>query len=182
MNKPMQERWIGGISPSYFTPSPHMDTLMSIWPEVPLDAKILELGCNVGRQTYRLQTLGYTNLTRADVNPFALQDGHFPHTSRAVQVDLESPDWGELEGTTWDLIFTVAVLEHLFHTHPLDKIAAMSTGWIAVCEDEEHTLETHTARNYHEEFGKRGWWQVSEKRVPEDRAFVARVFTPCSLT
>jgi 2-polyprenyl-3-methyl-5-hydroxy-6-metoxy-1,4-benzoquinol methylase len=155
-----------------------MTALLSIWPEIPLDTRILELGCNVGRQTYRLQTLGYTNLTRADINPHALRDTHFPHTSRALIVDLEGEDCGELEGEKFDLVFTVAVLEHIYSDRVLDKISSLATGFIAVCEDEEHTLDTHTARNYKEEFGKRGWWQVSEARVPEDRSFRARVFVP----
>lgn len=176
MNKPMQERWIGGLSPSYSTPSLHMDTLLSIWPKVPLDAKILELGCNVGRQSYRLQTMGYTNLTRVDINQIALDDRTFAHTSTPVQVDLESEDWGQLEGTKWDLIFTVAVLEHLYSDRVLDKIASMALRWIAVCEDEVHLLDTHNPRNYQTEFEKRGWKQVHYCQMSEDKSFFARVF------
>lgn len=154
-----------------------METLLSIWPKVPLDASVLELGCNIGRQSYRLQTLGYTDLTRADINPHALKDSSFPHTSTPVVVDLESPDWGGIEIVRWDLIFTVAVLEHLHNDRVLDKIAALAGKWICVCEDEVHTSDTHKARNYQTEFEARGWVQTASRQMKEDQSFWARVFS-----
>jgi len=154
-----------------------MDTLLSIWPTIPLDATILELGCNLGRQTYRLQTLGYTALTRAEINPTALYTQSFRHESTPVEVDLEAEDWGVLDSRQWDVVFTVAVLEHIYSDRVLDKMARIASKWICVCEDEVHESETHHARDYRKEFESRGWVQVSAVRVKEDEAFWARVFS-----
>ncbi len=151
-----------------------MDALLRIWPKIAKDSSILELGSNVGRQAFRLQTEGYTNILRTDLNPLALKAWVFKHTSPAEVVDLEQPTW--LPGRTFDLIFTVAVLEHIYSDKVLDNIATKATKWICVCEDELHTIDTHKARNYQLEFEKRGWIQDKCLQVTPDTAFWARTF------
>jgi|SRR5579863_1984390 len=78
---------------------------------IPLDARILEVGCNMGNQLLILQQLGYSNLYGVDVQSYALEmararvkKGNFLRASA-----FELP----YEDKYFDLVFTSGVLIHI---------------------------------------------------------------------
>jgi pseudaminic acid biosynthesis-associated methylase len=78
---------------------------------VPLDARILEVGCNVGNQLLLLRDMGYTNLSGIDVQRHAVQiaQTRVPGASiiEGSALDIPFPD-GQ-----FDLVFTSGLLIHI---------------------------------------------------------------------
>ena len=79
--------------------------------EIPSDARILEVGCNVGNQLLSLQELGYSNLHGVDIQTYALEIGR----SRAPNVNFVHASSFALpfEDKYFDLVFTAGVLIHI---------------------------------------------------------------------
>lgn len=74
-------------------------------------ASILEVGCNIGNQLSMLQSLGYTNLTGIEIQPYALNIAK----SRIGNVALHQGSALALpfESNSFDLVFTSGVLIHI---------------------------------------------------------------------
>jgi pseudaminic acid biosynthesis-associated methylase len=79
--------------------------------EVPKDARILEVGCNIGNQLVILRNMGYKDLNGIDVQEYALQkarsripNGKF---EQASALGIPFPD------ESFDLVFTSVVLIHI---------------------------------------------------------------------
>jgi len=87
---------------------------------IPADARILEVGCNIGNQLLLLQRLGYFNLYGVDVQEYALEMAR----SRTKQVNLIQASSFALpyEDRYFDLVFTSGVL---IHVSPKDLPAAL---------------------------------------------------------
>ena len=78
---------------------------------IPTDARILEVGCNIGNQLSLLQRLGYGNLYGVDVQDYALDIAR----SRIKKVNLTQASSFSLpyEDKYFDLVFTSGVLIHI---------------------------------------------------------------------
>jgi len=87
---------------------------------IPADARILELGCNIGSQLSLLQRLGYSNLYGVDVQDYALEIAR----SRLNSVIFAQASSFSLpyEDKYFDLVFTSGVLIHI---SPNDLPAAL---------------------------------------------------------
>jgi pseudaminic acid biosynthesis-associated methylase len=87
---------------------------------IPADARILEVGCNIGNQLLLLQRLGYSNLYGVDVQDYALEMAR----SRTKNVNLTQASSFALpyEDKYFDLVFTSGVL---IHVSPKDLAAAL---------------------------------------------------------
>lgn len=90
-------------------------------PGMPLNARILEVGCNVGNQLLCLQTMGFSNLCGIDINSCAIEKAkqrtHGINLLKGSAFDLPFKD------SFFDLIFTSMVLVHI---KPDDLPLAMS--------------------------------------------------------
>jgi pseudaminic acid biosynthesis-associated methylase len=79
--------------------------------EVPLDARILEIGCNVGNQLLLLRRMGYRNLYGIEIQHHALQQ------ARAGLADVHLVEASAFEipyaNGYFDLVFTSGVLIHI---------------------------------------------------------------------
>lgn len=79
--------------------------------EVPKDARILEVGCNVGNQLLALKELGFRDLTGVEIQSYAIEvakkriTGLFIKQASAMDLPFES--------CTFDLVFTSGVLIHV---------------------------------------------------------------------
>jgi len=75
------------------------------------DAKILEVGCNVGTQLGILKSQGFNNLTGIEVQPYAVEKAKslFPDINFLVGSGLNLP----FEDNSFDLVFTSGVLIHI---------------------------------------------------------------------
>ena len=141
---------------------------------------ILELGCGTGRNLHYLHAAGYHNLLGIELSPKYLEAlrEHFPHLSGLV---LQGPIEDILPQlpNTYDLVFSMAVLEHIppeievqvfgsIHTH---------TTWLLTIEDECCDTWNHFPRNYKEVFPKYGFDHIKSWRYPPlGAAFVMRLF------
>lgn len=79
--------------------------------DVPKDARILEVGCNLGNQLVLLQTLGYTNLYGVEVQEYALEAARA--RTHNIQLTLASAFDVPYEDGYFDLVFTAGVLIHI---------------------------------------------------------------------
>jgi pseudaminic acid biosynthesis-associated methylase len=87
---------------------------------IPADARILEVGCNIGNQLLLLQRLGYVNLYGVDIQDYALEMAR----SRTKNVNLTRASSFALpyEDKYFDMVLTSGVL---MHVSPRDLPAAM---------------------------------------------------------
>jgi pseudaminic acid biosynthesis-associated methylase len=84
------------------------------------DARILEVGCNIGNQLLLLQQLGYSNLYGVDVQDYALEIAR--SRTKSVNVTRASSFALPYEDKYFDLVFTSGVL---IHVSPKDLPAAL---------------------------------------------------------
>ena len=87
--------------------------------DLPRDARILEVGCNVGQQLHCLQRMGFTNLYGVELQPSAVEECHrrFPDLNVIVGSGFDLP----FKDAFFDLVFTNGVLIHIAPDH-LPKI------------------------------------------------------------
>jgi putative sugar O-methyltransferase len=105
--------------------------LAAIIADVPTSARVLEIGCNVGRNLAYLHDRGYHNLVGIEINPnaIAMLRQTFPQLGATT---IHEGSAGEHMATfvddEFDLIFTMAVIEHL---HP-DEAATVFDDMVRV--------------------------------------------------
>ncbi len=152
------------------------------------EAKILEIGCNVGRNLHYLYETGYNNLNGIEINDNAVQVMHknYPELYGSVGIyncPVESIITS-FSDEAYDLVFTMAVLEHIHYESDFifSEIARVAKRCIITIEDEKTTWSNrHFPRNYKEVFEKIGnWVQIYDMNcgginILDDRFWV-RVF------
>jgi SAM-dependent methyltransferase len=151
------------------------------------DARILELGCNVGRNLAHLHASGYTSLSGVDINADALAILRGEHPELAADATLVAGPAEEVIPSfadgQFEMVFTMAVLEHL---HPdsdwvIDDLTRIANSVLITIEDESSTHWRVYARNYRRIIERSGKMTQVEERscanVPGlGPAFTARVF------
>lgn len=154
---------------------------------LPCDLKILEIGCNVGRNMAHLFKAGYTNLSGIEINKKAidLMKKVYPDMykrSHIIELPIEEII-REIHSNAYDLIYTMAVLEHIHYDSDfvLSEIGRVASKYIITIEDEKTDWsERHFPRNYKDIFEKGVWKQVFEVNCKElkilDDRFWVRVF------
>jgi pseudaminic acid biosynthesis-associated methylase len=102
---------------------------------IPLDARILEVGCNLGNQLLLLQQLGYSNLHGVDVQSHALEmAGSRTKNVNFVQASSFALPYPQ---KYFDLVFTSGVLIHISPEDvpaALDEIHRCAKSYIWGCE------------------------------------------------
>ncbi len=144
--------------------------------KLPLNARICEPGCNVCRNLYYLEKAGYTNLIGFDVNKHALENAY------SVQANLTESSISLYFNyrVKYDLIFTMAVLEHIpYDMEYVFQNIADSTKYLITIEDERsnHT-KRHFPRNYKTVFENLGMRQIGSihPNLPGcNSGFIARI-------
>lgn len=147
------------------------------------DASILEIGCNAGRNLDHLYRGGFTNLSAIELGQEAvdlLRERH-PHLASAlVTVGPVEEEMPKLASASVDVVFTMAVLEHLPRSSEgvFGEIARVVRGVLITIEDEGHYSHRHFPRNYKRVFEARGLREIEAIHAPPElpRSFVARVF------
>lgn len=146
--------------------------------------KILELGCNVGRNLNYLFNRGYHNLTAIELSHNALKLGKqsYPNLFASCRIINNSIENCLDDLTDFDVIFSLATLEHI-HKKVAKKVfdsIVQRTKFIITIEDEITDSHRHFPRNYKYIFEKRGFQQIYEKtnlqQCQLSGSFVARVF------
>jgi len=121
------------------------------------DARILEIGCNVGRNLEYLFRVGFREgLTGIEISEeaVALMKETFPEMAANARI-YNSPAEDivkTLEDQSFDLVFTMAVLEHI-HTSSewlFHEIVRITRQYLVTIEDERGYNGRHFPRNYRE--------------------------------
>jgi SAM-dependent methyltransferase len=149
-------------------------------------ARILEIGCNAGRNLGFLFDAGFTDLAAIEISKPAVDRFRtaFPHAFAAADVRIASVEEAirDFQSASCDLVFTMAVLEHI---HPdsewiLAELVRVTRRWIITIEDEAGVSERHFPRNYKLVFERLKMTQKEEDAALEPyglpAGFVARVF------
>ena len=150
-------------------------------------SKILEIGCNVGRNLEYLHKNNFQNLTGVEINKEAikLMRKTYPNLYKAAKIYI-SPveDWMmKNKQESFDLIYTIAVLEHIHWDSEFifDIIKKISKKYIITIEDEFTPWSNrHFPRNYKNIFEDASWKQIYNVNcgsidILDDR-FIVRVF------
>ena len=107
-----------------------LEVTKSFFQDIPRDASILELGCNVGSIIRILDGMGFTNVTGIDVNQKAINiiaRKHYNYKFECTSIEDYEP------GRTFDLVYTSGVL---IHQDPrlldviVQKMERLSSKWI----------------------------------------------------
>jgi SAM-dependent methyltransferase len=121
-----------GNHPSgYIGPIGRSRALAEIIADLPLEARILEIGCNVGRNLAYLYDQGYERVEGIEINPNAIALLRKTYPQLASTPIHEGPAGEQLPkfaDDEFDLIFTMAVIEHL---HP-DEAATVFDDMVRV--------------------------------------------------
>jgi SAM-dependent methyltransferase len=158
------------------------ETLVSIIERLPIakNARILEIGCNVGRNLEGLRLAGYDNLWGLEINKNAIElmRRHYPELSACIVVASVEDKIPEIPDDHFELVFTMAVLEHI---HPSSEwvFAQMAriTRFLITIEDEYTRSWRHKPRNYERVFSRLGLKQIGMGAIKGlNRSFVGRAF------
>lgn len=129
--------------------------------------KILEIGCNVGRNLNFLYDNDFKSLSGIEISKNALEKFKeiYEKTYNAIAI-YNTPVEEFFKKNTdlkFDLIFTMAVLEHIHSDSEwiFKKMVNHTNKYILVIEDEYSISWKHFPRNYKKVFEKLGMKQVS---------------------
>ena len=88
---------------------------------IPRDAKILEVGCNVGQQLRHLQLMGFKNLYGIEIQRYAVEKAK--HSTEGINIIGGSAFDIPFQSEWFDVVFTSGVLIHI---HPSNLNKALS--------------------------------------------------------
>lgn len=147
--------------------------------------KILEIGCNLGRNLNYLYENNFQNLTGIEISKEAINElkKTYPLLIENTEIIHSSVEniVKELPIENYDLVFTMAVLEHI---HPdsewiFAEIARITGSHLITIEAEKSEHWRIFPRNYKEVFEKLGLKQIEENRCDKKirlGAYTIRVF------
>ena len=154
------------------------------------DARVLEVGCNAGRNLKHLWDAGFRNLEGVEISPEAvdLLRRTYPELAatriRVSSIEDAAPSFAD---NHWDVVFTMAVLEHV-HTDSdwvFQHLARASRRFVVTVEDERGASVRHFPRNYRTVFEPLGLEEVESRHDLESwglsPSFVLRVFSKPSV-
>lgn len=124
-----------------------------------INAKILELGSNVGRNLDYLFEKGYTNLTGVEINKTAtmIMSIAYPECYQSIKVVSGSIEDNikSFKDNEFDLVFVMAVLEHIPQESEwiFNEMVRISKNILTI-EDEKTVSWRHLPRNYKKVFSQ----------------------------
>ena len=143
--------------------------------------KVLEVGCNCGRNMDHMLRAGYEDIEGVEINPKAVEYAreHFPEVASGMTVSDAQSFLATKPPGSYDLIYTQSVLMHVppEDDYLFEQMARVAGKMLFISEVEVQAgnlLRHKFNRNYREVFEALGWRQILLK--PHDRR-VMRVFT-----
>ena len=156
----------GNVPDSYIGATHRSEMLLEQLGPLPFGSRILEVGCNVGRNLAYLKDRGYPNVEGVEISPHAvaLLRKTYPQLADAdIHVGAAETVLPSL--SPYDLVFTMAVLEHI---HPdsvdvFDEIARLGRAVVAVepSPNSPHDTSRQHPHDLEAEFTHRGLRLVS---------------------
>ncbi len=151
------------------------------------ESRILEIGCNAGRNLHHLWKAGYKQLGGIEISKDAIELLRSQFTDMVEHIRIwSSPVEQVIRGmhnNDFDVVFTMAVLEHIHRDSEwvFAEIARITGHILITIEDEKGESFRHFSRNYQKVFEPLGLSQLESIQCSHDTAglgssFVARVF------
>lgn len=145
--------------------------LLEIISDVPKDARVLEIGCNVGRNLAYLHDHGYHRVEGIEINPHAvalLRETYPQLASTEIHIGAAGDVLPRFADDEFELVFTMAVLEHIHpdETSVFDDMARIGTQILAI---EPHGRLSHRQfpHDIRQVFEDRGLLLVSDRSMAE---------------
>jgi SAM-dependent methyltransferase len=154
-------------------PTPHgnnsRDYMKTIWrsqalrklvDDLPPDARILEVGCNVGRNLAYLHENGFPHVEGIEINPHAvelLRETYPELADVTIHVGAAGDVLPQLADDSFDLVFTMAVIEHIHpdESHVFDEMVRVGHDVLAI-EPENRLTHRQFPHDVPEIFTARG--------------------------
>jgi SAM-dependent methyltransferase len=140
-------------------------------------SRILEVGCNVGRNLAHLFDSGYHRLAGIEINADALDTRRRTYPEMAASAELINAPVEEaikaIRDDAFDVVYTMAVLEHI-HTDSewvFAEIVRVAGSTVITIEDEQHISQRHVPRDYGAIFESLGMTQVAHRSLDRDMGF-----------
>jgi len=149
-------------------------------------AKIMEIGCNVGRNLNYLFQAGFKNLEGIEISEKAVKilRESFPEMAKYARIYNAPVEEiiRDFKNNQFDVLFTMAVFEHIHSDSEwiFPQIARISKKFLITIEDEQGISWRHFPRCYKKVFEPLGMKQVEEiyckgvEGLPD--GFAARIF------
>ena len=145
------------------------------------EVKILELGCNVGRNINKLFENGFKNLFAIEINSEAikLMEKSFPQTFSSTKIYETSIEnkIKEFSNNQFDIVFSMAVLMHVHNDSDwvFEHIARISKKKLIIIEHEKIKSKKVFLRNYKNIFEKFGLREIKSFYLKDE--YICRIFT-----
>ena len=161
----------GNVPRTYLNPVWRSKALLELVSDLPADARILEVGCNVGRNLAYLHDHGYPDVTGIEINPHAVEllRESFPQLAeRPVHVGPAGDILPGLPDDSFDLVFTMAVIEHIHpdESHIFDEMVRVSRDVLSI-EPRSRLSHRQFPHDVVEIFTSRGMELVSERPMTD---------------
>lgn len=164
--------------PAYLNHPERSKFLLSLMQSISKKARILEIGCNVGRNLHYLWRAGYHNLEGIEINANAIQllRKTYPELGSCI---IHCGAAGELlpKIGSFDLVFTMAVLMHIKKN--IFPVMAQITKKIITIEREkgEGYKRGQFNRNYRKVFTQLGMQEIDTRKAGGmGNGYTARIF------
>jgi SAM-dependent methyltransferase len=128
-------------------------------------ARVLEIGCNAGRNLHCLEAAGFSNLSAIEISADALatMEATYPglRTRAAIMHGAVETFIKDIPDKSFDVVYTMAVLEHI-HKDSEWVFAEMVriAKTLVIIEDEWTVSWRHFPRNYRRVFERFGARQI----------------------
>jgi len=161
----------GNRPQDYIRPVARSQVLLDLLGDLPPDARILEVGCNVGRNLAFLYDHGYKLVEGVEINPHAvalLRETYPQLADVPVHIGPAEEVLPSLPADGFDVVYTMAVLEHIHPAHSVvfDEMVRVGRSILAI---EPTGRKSH--RQYPHDipkiFGDRGMRLVSSPRMAD---------------
>lgn len=182
---------VGNYASMYEVPIERSNYLLEVFKSLKIDtrSKILEIGCNTGRNLNFLFSSGFLNLYAIEISTIALKnfENAYPKTFDSTHI-FNGPVENHiemLENNSIDIIFTMVVLTHIHDVVANDvfyNMARVTKKYIILIEDEFGITQRNFPRNYKSIFEKHNMLQIKSERFDGNHRiqlgsnFVMRVF------
>lgn len=112
----------GNVPEDYLLPLERSQALLALTRELPKTARVLEVGCNIGRNLAVLHDAGYHNVHGVEISGYAvdlLRENYPQLKYNDIRVGAAEDVLPTFQNEAFELVFTMAVLEHI---HPKSQV------------------------------------------------------------
>lgn len=149
-------------------PSPRTYVANTAAQFLPMNAKILEIGCGVGSNLDLVHQRGFKGLTGVDINADALKlfSACFPTAAASTTIHHGAIEDAipRFQDRLFDFVFSIGVLQHIHYDHEwiFPHLARIGSRYLLTIEEEYQHSKRKFPRDYQRVFEPLGFRQCRE--------------------